>query len=264
MDPDERMQETWKRGSYDAIAQHYLSMAGQLVERASVGDGDAVLDIGCGTGNVSITAARRGATVTGIDITPSMLERARERVEVAGIEDVDWRTGTATALPFEDDAFDVVLSCLGHMYADPPDAAAAELVRVARPDATIAFTSWTPTDLFPFMAGIVSTYVPSDELPEFTEPPFMWGDSDVVSARLADAVSHLECETETTTYPALSPEHFWEELAANSGTFIEYLELVEEDERPALREEMVETIQPYFDESRNEVELQYLLTTATV
>lgn len=264
MDPDERMQETWKRGSYDDVAQHYLSMAGHLVKRASVDDGDAVLDIGCGTGNVAITAARRGATVTGIDITPSMLEQAREHTEIAGVEDIEWRTGTATDLPFGDDAFNVVLSCLGHMYADPPDAAAAELVRVARPGATIAFTSWTPTDLFPFMAGVMSTYVPPDELPEFTEPPFMWGDSDVVSARLEDAVTDLEFETETTTYPVLSPEHFWEELAAKSGTFIEYLELVEEDDRPTLRGEMVETIRPYFDESRNEVKLQYLLTTARV
>lgn len=150
------------------------------------------------------------------------------------------------------------------MYADPPDVAAAELVRVTRPGATISFTSWTPTDLFPFMAGVMSTYIPSNELPEFTKPPFMWGDSDVVSARLDDAVSDLEFETETTTYPVLSPEHFWEELAAKSGTFIEYLGLVEQDERPALREEMIETIRPYFDESHNEVELRYLLTTATV
>lgn len=114
------------------------------------------------------------------------------------------------------------------------------------------------------MAGVMSTYAPPGELPEFTEPPFMWGDSDVVSARLEDAVSDLEFKTETTTYPALSPEHFWEELAAKSGIFIEYLELVEEDDRPALRREMVETIQPFFDENRNEVELQYLLTTARV
>lgn len=262
MEPEDRMRTTWERGSYDDVARNYLSMAGHLVERATVDSDDDVLDVGCGTGNAAITAARRDARVTGIDITPVMIERARENAEIAGVENVDWRTGTATNLPFEENAFDVTLSCLGHMYADPPDATTEELMRVTRQGGRIAFTSWTPTDLFPFLAGVLSTYVPPEELPEFSEPPFAWGDSEVVTDRLGDAVTELEFETETMTYPALSPEHFWQELSTKSGTFIEFLELVDEEDRPPLCDEMIETIRAYFDNRENAIELQYLLTTA--
>lgn len=262
MDPADRMQETWERGSYDEYAVHYLPIAGHIVAAAAVTDGDEVLDIGCGTGNVAITAARQGASVTGLDIAPQMLEQATTNADVAAVDGIAWRQGEATDLPVEDDAVDVTLSCLGHMYGDPPDDAARELVRVTRPGGRIAFTSWTPTDLYPFMAGVLSTYLPPEELPDVSEPPFMWGDSDVVRSRLAEKVSSLSFETETIHYPARSPADFWQETARTSGTFIEYLESVDDADRPALRDEMIDTIRPYFDERANAVELQYLLTVA--
>lgn len=262
MPSESRMHSTWERGSYDDIGRNYLSLAAHLVEATEVRAEDTVLDIGCGTGNLAITAARRGATVTGVDITPAMLEAAEENATIAGVEDIDWQEGDATDLPVEDDSFDVTLSSLGHMYGDPPDAAAAELVRVTKPGGRIAFTSWTPTDLFPYMAGVLATYVPPAELPDFTEPPFMWGDESVVEDRLSDAVSDLSVETATTDFPALSPAHCWRELATKSGTFIEYLELVPEDERASLDEEMVGAIEQFYEPSRNAVELKYLLTQA--
>lgn len=258
----EQMQDVWSSGSYEEIAPNYLSMAGKLVERTAVDDGDEVLDIGCGTGSVAITAARRGAAVTGVDITPSMLEQARENAERAGVETIEWQEGDARDLPFEENTFDVTLSSLGHMYGDPPEATVRELVDVTRPDGRIGFTSWTATGLFPFMASVLTTYLSPEDIPEFSSPPFMWGDSDVVRERIGEHVEQLAFETTTALYPALSPEHFWQEQAETSGTFIELLGTVEDEDRPALREEMVETIRPYFDECRNAVELEYLLTTA--
>lgn len=258
----QELRDAWTSGSYEEIAPNYLSMAGKLVERAAVDAGDAVLDIGCGTGSVALTAARRGARVTGIDVTPSMLDRAHENAAIAGVEDVEWYEGDAWDLPFEADTFDVTLSSLGHMYGDPPEETTRELLRVTRPGGRIGFTSWTPTGLFPFMAGVLTTYLSPEDLPEFSEPPFMWGDSDVVRARLGEHVEHLAFETTTALYPAFSPEHFWQGQTETSGTFVELLRAVDEDDRPPLDAEMVETIRPYFDDSRNAVELEYLLTTA--
>lgn len=72
-----------------------------------------------------------------------MLEQARQRAAVIGA-DVELEAGDAANLPFDDDSFDVTLSCLGHMFAHDPNAAASELVRVTKPGGRLAFTSWTP------------------------------------------------------------------------------------------------------------------------
>lgn len=252
----------WSNGSYEEVAPNYLSMAGSLVERTSVSPDDDVLDIGCGTGSVTITAARRGASVTGVDITPAMLAQARKNAAVADVEDITWQEANARDLPFEDDSFDVTLSSLGHMYADPPEQAADELLRVTRPDGYIGFTAWTPTSLYPFLAGVLTTYLPPDAIPEMSAPPFQWGDSAVVEQRLGGTVQQLAFETGTTLYPTLSPAHFWRELTETSGVFESLVGAVDEADMDSLRTEAVETIQPYFDETRNAIELEYLRTTA--
>lgn len=258
----EQLADVWTNGTYETVASAYYSMAGRLVERTAVGSDDEVLDIGCGTGSVAITAARRGARVTGIDVAPAMLDHARTNANIADFGGIEWQEGNAVNLPFEADAFDVTLSSLGHMYGDPPEETTAELLRVTRPDGTIGFTSWTPTSLYPFMASILTTYLAPEDLPEFTEPPFAWGDSGVVRERLGGELGQLSFETGTVLFPALSPEHFWRETTETSGPIIELLDAVPAEKRPALDEEMVETIRPYFDEEQNGVELEYLLTTA--
>jgi 2-polyprenyl-3-methyl-5-hydroxy-6-metoxy-1,4-benzoquinol methylase len=69
------------------------------MKHANVVAGQRVLDVGCGTGVVAITAARAGARVTALDLTPPLLERARENATIANV-DVDWREGDAEQLPF--------------------------------------------------------------------------------------------------------------------------------------------------------------------
>lgn len=259
--PDERAKRVWSRGSYTDIAPDFLSMAAHLVESAEISATDTVLDVGCGTGNAAITAARRGARVTGLDIVPAMLDEARENATIADVETTDWREGTATNLPVEDDTFDVTLSCLGHMFAEPPDVASRELLRVTRPDGRIAFTSWTPEGPVPAMSAVLTDYLPPDLDPP--EPPFLWGDPDIVRERLGDGIEDIAFETETVLTPVLSPAHYWEKAIAESGMFIVALDAIDEADRPALRGEMIETIEQFFDDSRNAVPMEYRLTKAT-
>lgn len=258
--PDDRARHVWSLGSYDDIAPYFLGIAAHLVEAAAIDPDDSVLDIGCGTGNAAITAARRGAHVTGLDIVPAMLDEAREHATVAGVE-VDWREGSATDLPFEDDAFDVTLSCLGHMFAEPPEVAASEMLRVTRPGGRIAFTSWTPEGPVPAMGAVLADYLPPT--PDRGEPPFLWGDPDVVRVRLGDEVGDLTFELGTVRTPVLSPAHYWEKAANESGMFIAALDAIDDEDLPALRAEMLETIEEYFDPERNAVPMSYRLTTAT-
>lgn len=260
--PEEQAKRVWSLGSYSDIAPNFLSMAAHLVETVDVSATDSVLDVGCGTGSVAITAARRGARVTGLDVTPTMLTEARKNAAIADVEDVVWREGTVTDLPFEDDAFDVTLSSVGHVFADPPDAAARELLRVTRPGSRLAFTSWTPTSVVPAMGRVLTEYLPPN--PDAPEPPFLWGDADVVRDRMGDGVADLEFETGTVLTPVLSPAHYWEAAITQSGLFIVALENVDSENRPALREEMIETIEQYFDDGQNAVPMEYRLTMATV
>lgn len=254
----------WSADTYAAVAPYYLPMAGHLVNAADVTGDDQVLDVGCGTGNVAITAARRGCTVTGLDITPEMLEAAARNAERAGVDSIEWREGDATDLPAADDTADVTLSALGHMYGDPPEDAGEELLRVTRPGGRVGFTSWTPSSLYPSMAGLLMTHVNPADLPDFSEPPFLWGDPDTVEHRLGDGVRDLSVETGTVWYPARSPVDFVEHTAAHSELFADVFEAVPAEERAAVRDKLAETADERFDPTRNAVGLEYLLATATV
>lgn len=260
--PDERAKRVWSLGSYSDIAPDFLGMAAHLVEAVGISETETVLDVGCGTGNAAITAARRGASITGVDIVPPMLDEARENATIAGVETIDWQEGTATDLPFDDGAFDVTLSCLGHMFAEPPDVAGQELLRVTQPGGRIAFTSWTPEGPVSAMGAVVNNYLPPN--PDPPKPPFLWGDPDVVRERLGERAEDILFETGTVLTPVLSPAHYWEKAITESGMFIVALDAIDEADHTALHGEMIETIEHFFDDSQNAVPMEYRLTKATV
>lgn len=265
MDP-ERARELWRQGSYQEEAQHYLPLAAEVVEAADVEASDRVLDVGCGPGAVTVSALRRGATVTAVDVTPEMLDVLHENVDTADADTdaVDTVEADAADLPLPDSRFTATVSSLGHIYGDPPDAVAEELARVTEQGGRLAFTSWTPTGVYPRIAGVVSTYVDEDDLPGFSEPPFMWGSEATVESRLSDHVTELDFDRRETEYPSLSPRHFWLETAANSGLLSTALDAVADDELPELHERAADAAADYFKASRNTVELEYLLVEANV
>jgi hypothetical protein len=148
------------------------------------------------------------------------------------------------------------------MFANPPEAAASEQLRVTKPGGTIAFTSWTPQSVVPAMAAVLQDYLPPD--PDAPAPPFLWGDPQAVEDRLGADVSDIAYEIETVDQRSLSPDHTWEMVREQSGMFIVALENVDEPELPALRTDMVDAIADYFDDDLNAMRMEYRLTTATV
>jgi SAM-dependent methyltransferase len=257
----ERTKQEWTLGAYPNLAAIFMPIAARLVDTAAIGPDDTVLDVACGTGNVALTASRRGADVTGIDITPAMLEHARERAAVIDA-DVDWQEADAAALPFEDDAFDATLSCLGHMFVPDTDAAGSELLRVTKPGGRIAYTSWTPDSGIAAMMRVLSEYVPPE--PDPSPPPFLWGDPDTVRDRFGEHVEDIEFETATVMYPALSPADFWHAMTTDSGGVMLAVDAVPETKRDAMQEAMIVALEPYYVEAENAITLEYLLVTATV
>ena len=125
-----------------------------------------------GSGNVAIPAARLGARVTGLDLTPELLEVARVRADDAGVS-VRWVEGDAEALPFADASFERVTSCFGVIFAPRHELTAGELARVARAGATVAFTAWTPEGMNGQMFRTIGSYMPPP--PPELGSPVQWG-----------------------------------------------------------------------------------------
>ena len=86
-----RQREMW--ASFGPTAMFTTPVAGHLVKFAGIDSGEAVLDVGTGTGVVAITAARAGAHVTALDLTPALLEQARENARIARRDDIVWTEG---------------------------------------------------------------------------------------------------------------------------------------------------------------------------
>jgi ubiquinone/menaquinone biosynthesis C-methylase UbiE len=104
-----------------------------LVGAARAGSGDAVLDVGCGAGQVALAFAAVAGEVTGIDLTPAMIERARALQAERAVRNVRWVVGDVCPLPFGDAAFSVVTCRYALHHFPDPGAAVGEMVRVCAP-----------------------------------------------------------------------------------------------------------------------------------
>src|SRR4051794_10701721 len=124
MDPFAELKANQRQGwaFFSPVEAVTALAAPKLVKFARVKPGQRVLDVACGTGVVAVTASLAGAQTTGMDLTPELLEHARENARVAEVE-IDFHTGDVEALEFPDSTFDVVLSQFGHMFAPRPDVA---------------------------------------------------------------------------------------------------------------------------------------------
>lgn len=177
----------WALGDYPAIATELIPDLGPiLVEAAGIRAGDRVLDVAAGSGNAAIPAAVIGAEVVATDLTPELLEAGRALAAARGVE-LKWQTADAEALPFQDNDFDVVMSCVGVMFAPHHQASADELVRVCRTDGTIALLSWTPTGFIGQMFATMKPYAPPP--PPGAQPPPLWGSDDHLRELFGDRIT---------------------------------------------------------------------------
>ena len=262
MDPFESFKAAQKLGwaHFAPLEVFTTSVAAQLVKHAKVHEGQCVLDVGCGTGVVAVTAARLGARATGLDLTPALLERARENSQIAGVG-IDWREGDAENLPFDDGAFDVVLSQFGHIFAPRPEVAVAQMLRVLKPGGIIAFATWPPELFTGRMFMITARYAPPP--PPGVAPPPQWGDPGIVLERLGKAVKDVVFDRATMRVPALSPQHFRTTLERTAGPVIKVVESLSASDPAklaAFRSEYEALISEYYAE--NTVRQNYLLTRA--
>ena len=237
-----------------------MPAAARLVKFARIAPGQRILDIACGTGVAAIPAARLGAKVTALDLTPELLERARFNASLAEVE-IDFHEGDVEKLPFADAAFDVVISQFGHIFAPRPALALAEMLRVLKPGGTIAFNTWPPNLLVGQMFGMVARYMPPPPVP--AAPPSQWGDKSVVLGRFGNSVRDVTFDSGMMLVPALSPQHFRLHTERTAGPLIKLIEMYEKSDPAKLvefRREYDALASQYFLD--NTVRQEYLMSRA--
>ena len=259
----ERVRATWTSGDFGRIARGYVRGAAEFIARLELAPGEQVLDDACGTGNLSIPAARTGASVTGIDIAPNLIAQAKSRAAADKLS-ITFDVGDAEQLPYEDGAFDTTVTMFGAMFAARPDRAAAELLRVTRAGGRIAMANWTPSG---FIGQMLKTTVKYVAPPAGVPSPLLWGNEDTVRGRLGSRASTLALTRRCITfeYP-FQPAQVVNEFRLWYGPTLRAFAALEEANREALRRELE---QLWSDHNRatdgtTRVESEYLEVLAVV
>ena len=259
-----RHRAMWALGDYAAVANEIIPELGSiLVEACGVRRGDRVLDVAAGSGNAAIPAALAGASVVACDLTPELLETGQRLADQRGVE-VEWREGDAEALPFSDGEFDMVMSCVGVMFAPHHQASADELVRVCRPGGTIGLISWTPEGFIGQMFATMKPY--SAPPPPGADPPPLWGREDHVRALLGDRVLDVVARRQSLRVDHFAtPESFREYFKARYGpTIAVYRGIADDPERVAQLDRELDDLARRHDggTGKTVMEWEYLLLTA--
>ena len=137
-----RARSVWTSGDFLPIARSFAPGAEEFITRLGLRPGEVVLDVACGTGNLAIPAALAGARVSGIDIAPNLIAEAQLEARAAGVA-IAFEVGDAESLPYLQGQFDTTVTMFGAMFAYRPERAAAELLRVTRPNGRVAMANWT-------------------------------------------------------------------------------------------------------------------------
>jgi ubiquinone/menaquinone biosynthesis C-methylase UbiE len=231
----ERSRGVWAAGNYDRISEGFRDEAETFVRRYALRSDQSVLDAACGSGNLTIPAARTGASVTGIDLVPSLLADAAAWAEWEG-HSLTLDEGSVEELPYRDAQFDVVLSMFGVMFAARPDRVMAELARVTRPGGQVALANWTRNGFIGRMLAMHAARVPpAAGIPS----PLLWGDEEVLRERFDDATWRLTTTARTLTfrYPH-TPAGTAELFRMAYGPTVRVFEALDEDSRASFAAEL--------------------------
>jgi len=202
----ERVRAGWDTSAPNAEMMRALEPVAPVVaEAAQAAPGDRILDVGAGTGNVALACSEAGAAVDACDLSPRMVMAGLERTGQA----IRWSQGDAANLPYDDEAFDTVVSSFGAALAPRARRTARELARVLRPGGRLVLTAWAPASL---PGELDRERADVDPLPEGVRLPCDWGRPEIAHQRLSPHFDHLEMQLHTAALRFESAQDCWQAL----------------------------------------------------
>jgi SAM-dependent methyltransferase len=251
----------WAAGRYESVAERIATIAGRTVaavERRRPLSGATLVDLACGTGSASLAAAARGALVTGVDLTPELIEIAEHKARSAG-QTVTWVAADAADTKLPGGAFDAVVSNMGIIFVDP-DRQVGELGRLLKPAGVLAFSSWVRDVSNPFFDPIVAVL---GAPPTTGFSPDQWGDPAIATRRLADCFTDVDVDDGMFTWEFASLDAALHFLVAESPMHVEVFRHVEGTQRERLEVAFRDALRPHVKEGRVSFDTPYVVISAS-
>lgn len=233
---NENQKKTWGLGDYQAIALQTYDMNETLIRALDPRPTQKVLDVACGSGNGVLVAGRRDCEVTGVDLIPAWIERAKKRAEADGVN-ASYHVGDAQNLPFQDETFNVVFSVLGAIFAPDQEKTASEMLRVCKPGGKIGLMSHAKGGIVDDMFSTLASYGPPP--PPGLESPIRWGTKEGINELLGEGTSSIENRQIEMFIYARSVEHQVDLFRNYYGPTVNLFNHVAEENQGELFEAMV-------------------------
>jgi SAM-dependent methyltransferase len=252
----QRQSMMWGNGPFERIAETATAAYDDLVARLQPQRGERWLDLACGTGAVALRAAKAGANVTGSDLAPALVERARELAAADGLE-VEFEVADCEELPYGNADFDVVSSSFGVMFAPDHERGAKELGRVCRPGGRLGLTTWLPDGGVGRLLTALQPFQPPP--PEGVGAPLAWGEPAYVEQLLGRDFD-LQFFEGDVALDAASGEEVWQLFSTSFGPIKTLNETLEGSQREAFEREFIDFHESFRTNGGVHMPREYLLT----
>ena len=255
----ERHAAMWGSAPFERIAWTLADMHAAIVDAVDAAPRRDWLDVGCGTGELAFMAAATGATVTGADLSPVLVETARRQAAERGV-DVAFEVGDAEALPYPDAGFDIVTSSVGAIFAPDHGAVASELARVCRPGGNLALSAWTSGGTVDEFFQIIGSYAPPP--PPGAGVAVSWGEPGYAEGLLGDDFE-LTITQHDTPWQVETAQEMWTEMSEAFGPIKTLLGALPPERSEAFKTELLEFFEGEATESGISMNRPYLLIAGT-
>ena len=239
------------RNAWDSIAAGYdefvtpsggWALPEDALRRVGLRPGMRFLDVAAGSGALSIPAARLGAQVVAVDLTPAMIERLSARAQAEGLSNLEARVMDGHALELEDDAFDISGSQFGVMLFPDLPRGLRELARVTKPGGRVVIVAYGPptnVEFLGFFTGAMQAVVPGfTGLPMDPPPlPFQVADHEVLRQKMAEAgLKDIRVESATESLEFKSGAHMWDWVTNSNPIAAELIAGLTEEQKAEVQQ----------------------------